>query len=616
MATAARSLPKSVTYEAPKKLTIKGLLNPHRTQLWWGLLAIAGESAADVLAPWPLKIVLDSVLRGRGTKGWVDSFLKDTFHGDLQQILIFACIAVLAIAVMDAICSYADKYITTSIAQWVTHDLRRMLYTRVQKLSLTYHDTAKTGDLISRVTSDIDSVQTFIVSGLLGILVNVITVIGMIIAMLCINWKFTLIALAVMPVLAVIVFVYTKKAKVAGRDVRKHESKLVSVIQEVLGSIRVVKAFSREEYEVERLEGESLETVESALKARALKAKLVPLVNIITACGTAAVLYYGSMLSLDGDISPGDIVIFISYLTAMYKPIKELSKIMDSYTKAQVGYERIQEITENEEVMRDAPGAITAPPLKGNIDFERVWFQYEANHPILKEVNLHVDAGTMVALVGPTGSGKSTLVNLIPRFYDPSRGFVKIDGHDVSKLKQKSLREQISLVLQDTVLFSGTIWDNISYGRPEATQKEIVAAAEAANALEFINKLPQKFNTVVGERGMTLSGGQRQRIAIARAIIREAPILILDEPSSGLDAQSEQMVFEALDKLMEGKTSVVIAHRLSTIRKAAKIFVLKDGEIVESGTHDELMQNPAGVYRELHDIQFNKQEDAAASLEA
>lgn len=604
---------RRLTAEAPQKLTIRGLLYPHRKQLWWGLLAIAGESAADILAPWPLKVVLDNVLRGKGTNSALDHFLRDTLGSDTQTILIFACIAVLVIAVMDAICSYADKYITTSVAQWVTHDLRRTLYTQVQRLSMAYHDQRQTGDLISRVTSDIDSVQTFIVSGLLGILVNVLTVVGMIVVMFIMNWQFTFIALAVMPVLAAIVFIYTKKAKIAGRDVRKHEGKMISVIEEVLGSIRVVKAFSREDYEIERLEGESLETVEAALKARKLKAKLVPLVNIVTACGTGAVLYYGANLALSGELSPGRIVIFISYLTAMYKPIKELSKIMDSYTKAQVGYERIQEIVANKNEMKDSPDARPAPPLHGDIDFERVDFAYEPGHPILQDINLHVDAGTTVAIVGPTGSGKSTIANLIPRFYDPSRGFVKIDGLDVSKLKQKSLREQISFVLQDTVLFSGTIWDNISYGSPEASRQEIVKAAEAANALEFIEKLPNKFDTVVGERGATLSGGQRQRIAIARAIIRQSPILILDEPSSGLDAQSEQLVFEALDRLMEGKTSIVIAHRLATIRKAKNIFVLKDGRVVESGTHDELMQHEGGVYRELHDIQFNEEEATATA---
>jgi subfamily B ATP-binding cassette protein MsbA len=299
----------------------------------------------------------------------------------------------------------------------------------------------------------------------------------------------------------------------------------------------------------------------------------------------------------------------------MYKPMQDISKIMDSYSKADVGYERIKEVIETDDEMRDAPDARNAPKLRGDIDFENVSFWYNADQPILNDINLHVKAGTTVAIVGPTGSGKTTLVNLIPRFYDVSNGVVKVDGIDVRKMKQRSLREQISFVLQDTVLFSGTIWENIAYGRPEANYVEIVRAAEAANASEFIDKLPEKYNTKVGERGLTLSGGQRQRIAIARAIIRNSPILILDEPSSGLDAASEQLVFEALDRLMENKTSIVIAHRLSTIRKASCIYVVKDGRIVESGTHDELLEK-GGVYKELHDIQFNETPEAVGAQPA
>jgi subfamily B ATP-binding cassette protein MsbA len=389
---------------------------------------------------------------------------------------------------------------------------------------------------------------------------------------------------------------------------------MISVVQEVLGSMRVVKAFARENYEIQRLEGESLETVEAALKARRLKARLVPLVTIVTGVGTALVLYFGGQHEVRDAVAAGGgtIVVFLAYIRNMYKPMQDISKIMDSYSKADVGYERIKEVIEVDDETRDAPDARTAPKLRGDIDFENVNFCYNSERPILSDINLHVKAGTTVAIVGPTGSGKTTLVNLIPRFYDVTNGAVKVDGVDVRQYKQRSLREQISVVLQDTVLFSGTIWDNIAYGRPEATYAQIVRAAEAANAAEFIEKLPQKYDTVVGERGLTLSGGQRQRIAIARAIIRNSSILILDEPSSGLDAASEQLVFEALDRLMENKTSIVIAHRLSTIRKASCIYVVKDGHIVECGTHDELLAN-GGVYKELHDIQFNDQPEGEAT---
>ena len=586
-------------------LTILELLRPHKKVLWLGLLAISGESVADLLEPWPLKIVLDNVISHKAQHGWLISLIHKTAGTEPHQVLIFACCAVILIALLDAVCSYSEKYITTSVGQWVTHDLRRMLYAHVQRLSLAYHDQKQTGDLISRVTTDIDAVQTFIVSGLLSVLVDILTLVGMIAVMFYVNWQFTLVALAVIPILFVIVFTYTKRVKKASREVRKHEGRLLSVVQEVLGSIRVVKAFARENYEIERFEGESMETVEAALKARALKARLLPLVNMVTAAGVCAILYFGASSALRNGLTAGSIVLFLSYIGKMYKPMQDISKIMDSYSKADVGYERIQEIIRTDDEMGDAPSARVAPRLKGTVDFEHVDFTYGSDPPVLSDVNLHIEAGTRIALVGPTGAGKTTIVNLIARFYDATSGVVKIDGIDVRKLTQKSLRDQISFVLQDTVLFSGSIWDNIAYGKPEASYREIAMAAEAANAMEFIEKLPGQFSALVGERGVTLSGGQRQRIAIARAVIRKSPILILDEPSSGLDSGSEQLVFEALDRLMQRRTSIVIAHRLSTIRNASCIYVVKDGRIVENGVHEELVKREGGVYRELYDIQFN-----------
>ncbi|AFL88576.1 ABC-type multidrug transport system, ATPase and permease component [Terriglobus roseus DSM 18391] len=557
-----------------RRITIKELLRPHRRALMLGLVAIAGESIADVAAPWPLKIVLDNVIAHKESHGWLFKFIKRTAGTEPHQILMFACIAVVAIAIVDAFCSYWEKYTTTSVGQWVTHDLRRTLYAQVQRLSLSYHDTSQTGDLISRVTTDIDSIQSFIVSGLLSILVDIATIVGMIGVLFYLSWQLTLIALAVVPILFAIVYTYTRKVKKASRAVRKQEGKMISVVQEVLGSIRVVKAFSREQYEIDRLEGESLETVEASLKARTLKAKLVPIVNIVTALGTCGVLYFGGRLALDSNMTGGKIYIFIAYIAGMYKPMQDISKIMDSYSKADIGYERIQEIIGNQDEVRDAAGAKNLRITEGRIELDNVSFSYNSDREILHDVTMRVEPCSTVAIVGPTGSGKTTLINLIARFYEPQSGTVRIDGQDVSKVKQKSLREQLSFVLQDTVLFSGSIWENIAYGRPEATHAEIVQAAKDANADEFIDCLPQKYDTVVGERGILLSGGQRQRIAIARAMVRNSPILILDEPTSALDANSEHLVFEALDRLMEGKTAIVIAHRLSTVRNANCIYVL------------------------------------------
>jgi ATP-binding cassette, subfamily B, bacterial len=590
-----------------RRLSIRELLRPHTTALTVGFVAVVGEGVANLLEPWPLKIVLDSVLRSHPLHGWLNHFIETTVGDDKLAILKFACAAVLGIAVLDAVSSYTEKYFTTSVGQWVTHDLRRTLYSRIQQLSLAYHDEKRSGDLISRVTSDVDAIQSFINTALLGALINLITLVGMIGVMLYLNWRFTLIALSVAPVLFLVVYTYTRRIKKASRDVRKKEGEIVSVIEEVLSSIRVVKAFAREDYERRRLEEESLESVEIGLQARGLKAKLSPLVDIIVAVGTCLVLWFGARMALSGYLSPGSLVVFVLYLGKMYKPMQELSKMVDTYSKALVGYERIQEVLETDKEVKDLPRATKAPRFRGRIEFEHIDFHYTPESPILKDVSLTIEAGQLAALVGPTGAGKTTIISLIPRFYDPISGSIKIDDIDVKRFQQKSLRQQISFVLQETVLFHAPVWQNIAYGKPEASRAEIFRAAEQASAHEFIEKMPAGYETILGEQGMTLSGGQRQRIAIARAIIRDTPILILDEPTSGLDAASEKLVFGALDQLMEGKTSIVIAHRLSTIRRADVIFVIKDGGIAERGTHDELLK-AGGLYSDLELLQHRVEE--------
>ncbi len=585
-------------------------MRPHSKALAVGVLAVIGEGAANLLQPWPLKIVFDNVLQAGQphSHGWINRQLVSLIGGDRLVILKFAAIAALVIAIVGALCSYAEKYLSTSVGQWVMHDLRRTLYSHVQRLSLSYHDHKQTGDLISRVTSDIDAIQSFVASGLLGAAVDSLTLAGMVVVMFCVNWRFTLIALSVAPVLFAVVYSYTRRIKKASREVRKKEGEIVSVIQEVLTSIRVVKAFAREDYEQHRLEEESLESVEIALHARGLKAKLSPLVEIIVAIGTSMVLWFGARMVMNGGLSAGSLIVFIFYLGKMYKPMQDLSKMTDGYAKAAVGYERIREVLDANHEIRDLPGARSAPPLKGRIEFENVQFGYEPNRPILRNLSLVIKPGQMVALVGPTGAGKTTIISLIPRFYDVDSGTVRIDGRDVRSFTQKSIRQQISFVLQETLLFHGPVWYNIAYGKPEATRAEILRAATLANAHEFIEKMPEGYNTVLGERGVTLSGGQRQRIAIARAVIRNSPILILDEPSSGLDSASEKLVFEALDRLMQGKTCIVIAHRLSTIRQADVIFVIQDGTVVERGDHESLLKS-GGLYSELYELQFRNTEE-------
>ncbi len=593
-------------------LTLKRLLRPHAKSLALGILVVAGGSIADLLQPWPLKIIIDTVLKGHVGKGWLNDLVLDFAGNNQLEILRFAALAVLAIAALGACCSYAEKSLTTTIGQKVLHELRRTLYAQIQRLSLAYHDRKQTGDLISRVTGDIDSVQGFLASGLLSTLVSLLTLFGMIGVMFSISWKFTLIALSIVPVLFAVVLTYTRKIKKASRAVRKKEGEMVSIIHEVFSAVRVVRAFAREDYEQRRYEVESMESVSMALRARGLKAKLSPMVEMIVAAGTCMVLWFGARMVLDGSLSTGSLIVFVLYLGKMYKPMQELSKMTDTYTKAAVAWERIQEVLQTRRDVEDLPGALPAPPFRGEIEFDHVDFNYNPNAPVLRDVNLHIAPGEMAALVGHTGSGKSTITSLVARFYDPTSGVVKIDGYDVRQLQQTSLRQQISFVLQETLLFHGTIATNIAYGKSGATVEEIVRAAEQANASEFIDKMPDGYDTVVGERGVTLSGGQKQRIAIARALIRNLPILILDEPTSGLDAESEQLVFDALDRLMEGKTSIVIAHRLATIRRADKIFVIEGGAIVETGKHEDLLAR-GGLYARLHEIQFRTQASVTAA---
>jgi subfamily B ATP-binding cassette protein MsbA len=589
-----------------KKIRITDLLYAHWRTLSFALIAVIGESFTDLLEPWPLKIVFDYVFGSKPLPDWLASIVS--FIGtDKFSILNFAVLAVIVIAVFGAISSYIEKYLTTSVGQWVMHDLRRVLYSHIQRLSLSYHDQKRTGDLISRCTTDIDAVQSLISQVLLGMLVNILTLIGMMAVMLYLNWAFTVIALLVAPALFFVVYHYTHRIKNASRAMRRQEGEVVSVLEEVLSSIRVVKAFAREDYEQKRFERESRESVEKALQARNFKAKLPPLVEVIVAAGTCLVLWYGARLVVAGSLTSGELLVFLLYLGNMYKPMRELSKMTDTISKADVGWERIREVLENETQVRDVPGAKPAARFKGKIEFDHVRFAYNGNGPVLEDLSFQIAPGKMVALVGPTGAGKTTIVSLLPRFYETSSGQIRIDGTDIRRYRQKSLREQISFVLQETLLFRATVAQNIAYGKPQASHEEIVRAARLANADEFIDRMPDGYETMIGERGVTLSGGQRQRITIARAIIRDSPILILDEPSAGLDAESEKLVFDALENLMQGKTSIVIAHRLATVRRADVIFVIDQGRVVEQGTHEELLAN-GGLYSRLYELQFKGEE--------
>ena len=592
-------MPKNVE----RRTTFTTLLWPYRRALAIALIAVIGAGVANLLQPWPLKVVFDLVGGSKPVHGWLGNFIHSNFGPHKIALVEFAAAALIAIAGLSALCSYLETYMTSSVGQWVTHDLRSILYNHLQLLSLRYLHERQTGDLMSRLTTDIDAVQNFIVSGFVGFITDCITLLGMAAVMVYLNWRFTLVALAVAPVLFPLTYLFTRRSKKQSREVRKKQSQVVSHMQENLAAIGVVKAFGLEAYEQQRLEQESRESVDLALRARRFKARLTPLAEIIVAIGTAIVLWLGGKLVLAGALSAGSLIVFIWYLGKMYKPMQDFAKLADSYSKAAVGYERIREVLDAPAEVQDLPTARLATRFSGEIGFDSVNFSYVPGQPVLTNVHFNIGAGQMFALVGPTGAGKSTIAALVARLYDPDSGAVKIDGRDLREFTQKSLRDQISFVLQESILFRTTLAENIAFGKPDAKQQEIIRAAELADADEFISKLPNGYDTLVGERGVTLSGGQRQRIAIARAIIRDSPILILDEPSSGLDAASEKLVFEALERLMKGRTVLLIAHRLATVRRANMILVVDHGRIVEQGSHEQLLE-VGGIYSNLYQLQF------------
>lgn len=592
---------------------IRSLVRPYRGTLLIILSAMLVETAMSVAGPWPLKIILDNVVGSHKLSPWLDDFLRPVLSGGSKmQIAAAAAIAALIIAVLGAIASYVASYYTTSVGQWVANDLRLRTYHHLQQLSLSYYDSHQTGTLLSTITSDVQTIQGFASSSTLGIVVDLFTIVAMLFIMFRLNWDFTLIALAVTPFMLLLVSRFKKAVKKATHEVRKEQSKIVAVVDQGLQSMRVVKAFGRQDFAEKELAEVSRATVTASLKARRVKALLSPIVAVTVAFGTAIVLWRGSALIIAGVMTAGALTVFLSYLNKFFKPVQDLATMTNAIAQAAVGVERIRGILDADTIIPERPDAREPQALRGEIEFDHVAFAYDADAPVLTDVSFKVKAGQMVGVVGPTGCGKSTVVSLIPRFYDATAGTVKIDGADIREYKFHALRDQIGYVLQEPQLFEGSVRDNIAFGKSGVTEEQILEAAKLANADEFIARMPHGYDTMIGERGETLSGGQRQRIGIARAIIRNNPILILDEPTAALDTESESLVMEALERLMKGRTVITIAHRLSTIRDADKIVVLKGGVVAEEGSHDELIARN-GVYAELYRIQFNTAPTVAAA---
>jgi subfamily B ATP-binding cassette protein MsbA len=500
------------------------------------------------------------------------------------------------------IAGFIENYYTESVSQYVANDLRLRLYHHLQHLSLKYYDSHLIGNMVSTIISDVSTIQSFTSSALLSILIDVLTIFGMLGVMLYLDFDFALIVVIISPILLFFISYFKKSVKKATREVRKRQSEILGVIQQGLQSTRSVQAFGRQDQEDDRLREVSIATVMASLKARRIKSMLSPLVSVTVAGCVAFVLWRSAGLILNDAMTIGALTVFLSYLNKFFKPVQDLAKMTNLIAQASVGLERVQSILNDDDFIPQKPDARDPGKIKGEIIFENVAFAYDSVSPVLRNINLTIKPGMRIGVCGRTGSGKSTLISLIPRFYDPTIGRILVDGTDVTDFKLDGLRELFGFVLQDTVLFVGTIRDNIAYGRPDATLDEIIEAAKIANAHEFISLMPFGYDSPVGERGLTLSGGQRQRIGIARAIVRNSPILILDEPTAALDSESEKHLMEALERLMEGRTVITIAHRLSTIRNAHKIIVLKDGIIAEEGTHSELIDRN-GYYAELYHIQ-------------
>ena len=591
------------------------LIRPYRAWLVIVFAAMLVETAMSLAGPWPLKVVIDNVLSGHKLPEWLHWIDDFGLSQSKMGLAAVAAIALVVIAAVGALATYIDNYYTESVGQWVAHDLRVKIYDHLQRLSLAYYDKQQTGVLLSTITNDVATVQNFASSNTLDILVDLLTIVGILGLMFWLNWDFALVAVGITPFLLLFVARFKKAVKKATHKVRQHQADIVTVVQQGLESVRVVKAFGRQDLEEKRLDEVSHETVEAALKARRVKSLLSPVISVVVAGCTAFVLWRGASLIVAGAMTIGALTVFLAYLTKFFKPVQDLAKMTNSIAQAAVALERINGILDTDKMVVERPDAKELGKARGEIVFENVGFSYDPAAPILRDVSFRIEPGQLVGVVGTTGGGKSTVVSLIPRFYDADKGRVLIDGSDVKDVTKASLRNQIGFVLQDTVLFRGTIRDNIAYGRPGATEAEIINAAKLANAHDFIAAMPKGYDTLVGERGLTLSGGQRQRIGIARAIIRNTPILILDEPTAALDTESERLVIQGLEQLMKGRTVITIAHRLSTIRDANKIIVLKDGIVAEQGTHDELLAL-AGVYAELHRIQYEQPPAAATPAPA
>ena len=581
-----------------------------------GVFLLLCAAGVALLQPWPLKIVIDSVLGGHPPPQGISAAARvisglSPSTTDQTSLLVLLCLSVLAIQIMVGLFNVISTYVLVSIGLRMVFTLRCRLFDHLQRLSLAFHDATPVGDSLYRVTWDTYSAQALFNGGLVPAMTATLTLVGITIIMLSIDVEVTIAALAVC--IPLIVFVRRLDKPMTERSMRVHEreSGVSSRVQETLSGIRAVQAFGRETIEGQRFRTQAGESLSANLRLTLLQTGSQAIVGALLALGTALVVWFGARQAAAGELTSGDVVLLVTYLGMLYKPLETLAYTAASIQGATSGARRVFAVLDAAPDVVDAPSARPLPGrARGHVRFEHVTFGYHPDRPVVHGIDLEIPAGTTTALVGLSGAGKSTLTNLLLRFYDPLSGRVVLDGYDLRSLSLASLRENIAIVPQEPVLFSASVWENVVYGRPDASAAEVEAAVRAAGAASFIAALPDGFETAIGERGVALSGGQRQRLAIARAFLKDVPILVMDEPTSALDSESEAELLASLERLMRDRTTLVIAHRLSTIRNADRIVVLRDGEIVEDGTHNELLARGA-LYAHLYDLQFGKRAAAA-----
>ncbi|MBQ9479984.1 MAG: ABC transporter ATP-binding protein [Selenomonadaceae bacterium] len=569
----------------------KRLLNyirPYLKRLGLAVICIVMAAAANLYVPWIIKDMIDQVLADKN-----------------MELLNMIAIGIVVVFFFRGIFYFGQSYLVAYIGQRVIIDVREVMFRKFQRMPMAYFDKHQTGETMSYITNDVEAIQAALVDNLIELFTESSILIGSIGMMFYLDWKLSMLTMITIPLVGVSMRTFGRKIKANGTVIQERLAQITSLLQESISSIRVVKSFVREDYEIKRFCNQNELNFQAMMKNVQLNALLTPTVEFLAALAVTVLVWYGGYEVVNGVLTAGELVAFLTYAVNLANPVKRLSRIYGRMQKALAAVDRIFYVLDLEEAVNDKPNAKVLPPVTGRVSFKGVSFSYDGTHNALENVSFDVEPGQMIAFVGPSGAGKSTIANLIPRFYDVTDGVIEVDGADIRDVTLNSLRSQIGIVPQETLLFSTSIIENIRYGRLDATDDEVIKAARAANAHDFITQMPEGYQTVIGERGLALSGGQRQRIAIARAILKDPQVLILDEATSALDTESEKIVQAALDKLMMGRTSFVIAHRLSTIFGADCIFVIEHGQVVERGTHEELLKLD-GLYSHLYKIQFGE----------